>query len=102
MIVKLKERMSDYPDLSPGEPYFVIGIEADDFRLLNDYGKPYLYPSHLFEIVDSRILGNRAFGSPSTAMTVNAIHIRRRSTSPVFLRTTLTGTPKLCRSSGIP
>ncbi len=54
MFVKLKESMSDYPDLSPDEPYFVIGIEADDFRLLNNYGKPYLYPSHLFEIVDSR------------------------------------------------
>ncbi|MFH1113864.1 MAG: hypothetical protein V1792_08075 [Pseudomonadota bacterium] len=54
MIVKLKERMSDYPDLSPDEPYFVIGIEADDFRLLNDYGKPFLYPSQLFEVVDSR------------------------------------------------
>jgi hypothetical protein len=54
MIVKLKERMSDYPDLSPEEPYFVIGIEADDFRILNDCGKPYLYPSRLFEIVDSR------------------------------------------------
>jgi len=54
MIVKMKEKMSDYPDLSPDKPYFVIGIEADDFRLLNNYGKPYLYPSHLFEIVDSR------------------------------------------------
>jgi hypothetical protein len=36
MIVKLKERISDYTDLSPAEPYFVIGIEADDFRILND------------------------------------------------------------------
>jgi hypothetical protein len=54
MIVKLKEKFPDYPDLSPDEPYFVIGIEADDFRILNDCGKPYLYPSHLFEIVDSR------------------------------------------------
>jgi hypothetical protein len=54
MIVKLKEGCQDYPDLSPDEPYFVIGIEADDFRILNDFGKPYLYSSHLFEIVDSR------------------------------------------------
>ena len=52
--MKLKERMLDYPDLSPEEPYFVIGIEADDFRILNDCGKPYLYPSRLFEIIDSR------------------------------------------------
>lgn len=54
MIVKLKQKISDYPDLSPDEPYFVIGIEADDFRILNDCGKPYLYPAHVFEIVDSR------------------------------------------------
>jgi hypothetical protein len=54
MIVKLKDGYPDYPDLSPDEQYFVIGIEADDFRILNDFGKPYLYPSHLFEIVDSR------------------------------------------------
>ena len=54
MTVKLKERAPDYPDLSPDERYFVIGIEAGDYRILNDFGKPYLYPPHLFEIVDSR------------------------------------------------
>jgi len=53
MIVKLKEENSDYPDLTPDQPYFVIGIEADDYRILNDYGKPYLYPPHLFEVIDS-------------------------------------------------
>jgi len=54
MIVKLKENRSDYADLTPDQPYFVIGIEADDYRLLNDHGKPYLYPAHLFEVVDAR------------------------------------------------
>jgi hypothetical protein len=44
MIVKIKERNPDYPDLSPIQPYFVIGIEADDYRILNDCGKPYLLP----------------------------------------------------------
>jgi hypothetical protein len=53
MIVKLKERSPEYPDLSPDEPYFVIGIEADDFPILNDCGKPYLYSSDIFEIADS-------------------------------------------------
>ena len=53
MIVKLKEENSDYPDLTPDQPYFVIGIEADDYRILNDYGKPYLYPPQLFEVIDS-------------------------------------------------
>jgi hypothetical protein len=53
MIVKLKEENSDYPDLTPDQPYFVIGIEADDYRILNDYGKPYLYSPILFEVIDS-------------------------------------------------
>lgn len=53
MIVKLIEENPDYPDLTPNQPYFVIGIEADDYRILNDYGKPYLYRSHLFKVIDS-------------------------------------------------
>ena len=52
MIVKLKEESPEYPELTLDQPYFVIGIEADDYRILNDSGKPYLYPSHLFEVVD--------------------------------------------------
>lgn len=54
MIVKQKEENPDYPDLTPKQPYFVLGIEADDYRILNDYGKPYLYPPSLFEVIDSR------------------------------------------------
>jgi len=54
MIVKLRRKSSRYPDLSPQQNYVVIGIEADDFRILNDHGRPYLYPSRLFEIVDPR------------------------------------------------
>jgi hypothetical protein len=54
MIVKLKQKNLDYPDLSENQPYFVIGIEADDYRVLNDAGKPYLYPPDLFDVVDSR------------------------------------------------
>ena len=52
MIVKLKQTNDEYSDLTPGQPYFVIGIEADDYRILNDGGKPYLYPSELFQIVE--------------------------------------------------
>ena len=29
------------------------GIEANGFRILNDSGRPYLYPPHLFKLVDS-------------------------------------------------
>jgi len=53
MIVKLKLKNPDYPDLSDKQSYFVLGIEADDFRILNDHGKPYLYSSALFNVIDS-------------------------------------------------
>ncbi len=48
--VKLKKRNIEYHDLTPGQSYVVIGIEADDYRILNDHGRPYLYPHDLFEI----------------------------------------------------
>lgn len=54
MIVKLRPPDSRYSDLTPGQPYVVIGIEADDFRILNDQGRPHLYPPEFFEIVDPR------------------------------------------------
>ncbi len=54
MIVKLQRKFDEYKDLTPDQPYVVIGIEADDFRLLNDHGRPYLYPHGLFEGVDPR------------------------------------------------
>jgi len=52
MIVQLKQPHPDYPDLTAGQPYLVIGIEADDYRLLSDRGQPYLYPHDLFTILD--------------------------------------------------
>lgn len=52
MIVKLRRKNSRYPDLHYRQNYVVIGIEAGDFRLLNDQGRPYLYPSRLFEVVE--------------------------------------------------
>lgn len=52
MIVKLKKRR--YRDLTFGQLYVVIGIESDDFRILNDAGLPFLYPADLFSIVDAR------------------------------------------------
>ena len=53
MIVKLVKEYQAYPDLSPQQPYVVIGIEADDYRILNDRGRPYLYPANDFEITDA-------------------------------------------------
>jgi hypothetical protein len=54
MIVQLHAGDSQYPDLTPGQPYVVLGIEADDLRILNDQGRPYLYPHQLFAVVDAR------------------------------------------------
>ena len=54
MIVELRRRDRRPPDLSQGRPYVVIGIEATDFRLLNDQGRPFLYPARLFRIIDRR------------------------------------------------
>ena len=54
MIVKLRRANPRYPDLTPQQPYAVIGIEADDLRIVNDQGRPYLYPSGAFEVVDPR------------------------------------------------
>lgn len=53
MIVKLGKKSARYRDLTFGQSYVVIGIEADDLRLLNNAGRPFLYPSDLFSLVDS-------------------------------------------------
>ncbi len=52
MIIKLRKKNPRYPDLTVGQPYVVIGIEVDDFRILNDAGRPYLYPASLFKVFD--------------------------------------------------
>jgi hypothetical protein len=55
MTVRLRKRDPKYPDLSPGQLYVVFGIEADDFRIINDQGRPFLYPAQLFTIVDRHV-----------------------------------------------
>lgn len=52
MIAKFRRKNPRYSDLTPQQTYAVIGIEADDFRILNDQGHPYLYPSRLFDVID--------------------------------------------------
>jgi hypothetical protein len=54
MIVKLRRGERRRRDLTPDRPYVVIGIEADDLRILNDEGRPFLYPARAFRIVDRR------------------------------------------------
>src|SRR5258705_510883 len=58
MIVKLKKRNARYRDLTFRQPYVVIGIEADEFRILNDAGRPFLYPRNLFSVLDKREPGD--------------------------------------------
>jgi hypothetical protein len=54
MIVKLKNRNARYRDLTIGQPYVVIGIETNEFRILNDAGRPFLYSPTLFTVIDDR------------------------------------------------
>ncbi len=54
MIVKLKKKNARYRDLTFGQPYVVIGIDADHLRILNNVGRPFLYPRDLFSMVDPR------------------------------------------------
>ena len=54
MIVKLKKANTSYRDLTLGQLCRVIGIESDDLRILNDAGRPFLYPPDLFSLVDPR------------------------------------------------
>src|SRR5437870_3961571 len=54
MIVKLKKKIASYLDLTFGQPYLVIGIEADDLRILNNAGHPFLYPHDLFSLFDTQ------------------------------------------------
>ena len=54
MIVKPKKKNSRYSDVTFGQSYLVIGIEADDLRILNDAGRPFLYPRDLFSPVDAQ------------------------------------------------
>lgn len=53
MIIRLKKKHPKYPELLPRQHYVVIGIEADHYRILNDRGRPYLYPPDLFKIVSA-------------------------------------------------
>jgi hypothetical protein len=58
MTVKLRRVNAKYRDLTYGQPYVVIGIEGGDFRILNDAGRPYLYPPGLFKVLDDRKPGD--------------------------------------------
>jgi hypothetical protein len=52
MIVKLKKKTDHYRDLTFGQPYVVIGIEANHFRILSGASSP-VSPQAVF-VVDNR------------------------------------------------
>lgn len=54
MIVKLKKPSNRYQDLTSGQLYDVIGIEADELRIINNAGRPFLYSPDLFLLIDAR------------------------------------------------
>ncbi len=54
MIITLKRRTPKPRDLSYGQLYRVIGVEAGDYRILDDSGKPYLYPCRIFKVGAAR------------------------------------------------
>lgn len=58
MIVQFRKQNPDYPDLTAHQYYVVIGIEADDFRILNDAGRPFLYKAALFDVVNPQEPGD--------------------------------------------
>ena len=41
------------PDMTVGKVYVVIGIEANDYRIIDDTQMPYLYNPNQFEVVES-------------------------------------------------
>lgn len=54
MIVELREKNSLCTDVTAGQHHAVLGTEADDYRIINDAGRPYLYPAALFTVRDAR------------------------------------------------
>jgi hypothetical protein len=51
-LIKKKFDGIEYQDLTLNNVYQVIGLEADEYRIINDEGQPYLYPPDIFTVVD--------------------------------------------------
>jgi hypothetical protein len=44
-----------YDNLTEGLEYFVLGVDDEFIRVVNDFGEPILYPKRLFDICDNLI-----------------------------------------------
>jgi hypothetical protein len=55
MKAKLKRGWSrSYPELTVGNVYRVLGIEANNLRIISDAGEPTLFHPNAFEYVDPK------------------------------------------------
>jgi hypothetical protein len=45
----------EHQNLAPGRVYEVIGLDDENYRVVNDAGEPILYPKALFEVTDPTI-----------------------------------------------
>ena len=97
MIVKLKKRNARYRDLTFGQPYVVIGIEADELRILNDAG---VLSYIALRCSHWSTNGNPLIGLLNSATTETDIHIPPRLTSPVSLKTSSTKRQRPSQRSG--
>ncbi len=53
-----KTRIRDgrlHTGITPAEEYFVIEINQEEFRVVDDGGEPILYPKELFDVVESSL-----------------------------------------------
>jgi len=53
-----KSRITDgrwHQGITPLEDYFVIGVNLDEYRVVDDKGEPILYPKVLFAVLDARV-----------------------------------------------
>jgi hypothetical protein len=56
-LIKKQSAIDDYQihSLTLNNVYEVLGIEADDYRIIDEDNEPYLFPPDCFEIVDNSI-----------------------------------------------
>ncbi len=65
-------------DLTEGNVYRVLGLEADDLRIVSDEGRPFLFPRDAFQIVEP--------GEPSDWVTTTGADGERYAYPPVLGR----------------
>jgi hypothetical protein len=76
MTVKLKYGNIEYNDLTPGQSYVVIGIEADDYRILNDQGRHPIFTPTIYSKLT--FLMSQAIGLPRLVTMASGIPIPQR------------------------